>query len=91
MNIYNNLLENFKSTYMMMIPLTVILQSCIGSIVALYAMKANSPYFILQMGLCIVVTMIYNASILAQMKPYIVFNLLIVSLVTNISLLFTLA
>ena len=87
MNIYNNLLENFKSTYMMMIPLTIILQSCIGSIVALYAMKENGPYYILQMVLCVIVTMIYNASILAQMKSEFIFKLLILSLMTNILLL----
>lgn len=89
MNVYNNLLSSFQSSYMLMIPLSIILQSCLGSIAALYVVMAKGPYLLLQLALCIAVTMVYNASILAQLKSNIVFKFLILSLFVNILILVT--
>jgi len=89
MKVYNNLLQSFQSAYMMMIPLSIIFQSCLGSIATFYILMNKGPVFIFQLAACIVVTMMYNASILAQMKTEIVFKLLLLSLIVNSLLLVT--
>jgi len=85
MMIYNVYLNDFKKNFLMYIPLSIILQSCLGSVAAMYLlMKADIhdfPFF--QLGLCVIVSMAYNASIMAQLNRKIVFNLLILSLVVN--------
>ncbi len=89
MNVYNNLLSSFQSSYMLMIPLSIVLQSCLGSIAALYILMGKSPYLLPQLALCIAVTMMYNASVLAQLRSSIVFRFLILSILVNILLLIT--
>lgn len=89
MNIYNNLLSDFQKSYMLMIPLSIVLQSCLGSIAALYILKEQGSFMLLQLAICIAVTMIFNASILAQLKTHIVFRLLVLSLFSNMVLLIT--
>lgn len=89
MKIYNNLLRDFQSSYMMMIPLSIVFQSCLGSIATLYIIMNKGPMMLLQLGICIAVTMMYNASILAQLKSKSVFNLLILSILSNILLIIT--
>jgi len=82
---YNTLLIDFKKNFLTYIPLSIILQSCIGSVAAMYILMRASivdfPFF--QLGLCVIVSMAYNASIMAQLHKKIVFNLLIVSLFVN--------
>jgi len=68
----------------MMIPLTIILQSCLGSIAKLYILMNKGSMMLFQLGLSIAVTMIYNAAILAQINTKVVFNLLILSLWVNL-------
>ncbi len=87
MNVFNSLSRSFTSSYMMMIPLSIIFQSCLGSIAALYILKQGNPFLLVQLGVCITVTMVYNASILAQMKTTLVFKLLLLSIVVNLFLL----
>jgi len=89
MKVYNNLLNSFQSSYMLMIPLTIVFQSCLGSIATLAILMSKGRFFLLQLALCIAVTMMYNASILAQLKSKIVFKFLILSVLTNIILLMT--
>lgn len=85
---YNDYLSDFKENFLSYIPLSIILQSCVGSVAAMYIlMKADIndfPFF--QLGICVIVSMAYNASIMAQLSRKIVFNLLILSLVVNILL-----
>ncbi len=89
MKVYNNLLQDFQSSYMMMIPLTIIFQSCLGSIATLYILMNKGPMMLLQLGICIAVTMMYNASVLAQLNKKVVFNLLIISVLSNVLLWIT--
>ncbi len=89
MKVYNNLLQDFQSSYMMMIPLTIIFQSCLGSIATLYILMNKGPMMLLQLGICIAVTMMYNASVLAQLNKKVVFNLLILSVLSNVLLWIT--
>ncbi len=88
MSYYNFLLSDFKKRFIIYIPLTIILQSCIGSIAAMYIlMSSTSDYFpFFQLTLCVILSMLYNASVLAQLHYKWVFNLLLLSLFTNIVL-----
>lgn len=88
MELYARYLSNFKAQYYMYISLSVIFQSCLGSIAAMFIlMNGNEPIFLVQLFLCICVSMAYNASVLAQLKPKIVFNLLLLSIFTNLTLI----
>ncbi|EZH72098.1 membrane protein [Aquimarina atlantica] len=84
MVMYSKLLKDFKEMYMAYIPLMIILSSCLGSVAAMYIlMQERSLSQVVQLSLCVIVCMAFNASILAQMKAKFVFNLLIASLVIN--------
>ena len=81
---YSKLLKDFGEMYMAYIPLMIILSSCLGSVAAMYIlMQERSSIQVFELTICVVVCMGFNASILAQMKPKFVFNLLIISLITN--------
>lgn len=81
---YNQYLSQFKAGYLMYIPLTIILQSCIGSVAAMYILvNSHKPMAFVELFLCVSVSMIYNAAVLAQIKVKYVFNLLLLSLLVN--------
>lgn len=86
MTLYSRYYEEFQDKYMMYVPLTIILQSCIGSIAAMYILMTglDSVSSMIQLFLCVVLCMFYNAAILAQLKGKIVFNMLILSLLFNV-------
>ena len=75
--------------YMAYIPLGIILQSCIGSVAALYILVNNDfqLHSYLQLTLCVIVTMLFNAAVLAQLRYKIAFNLLLLSLIVNCMLI----
>ncbi|MBQ0769953.1 MAG: hypothetical protein KBT58_11720 [Bizionia sp.] len=89
MKLYNNLLADFKNLYMAYLPLSIILQSCIGSIAAMLILKSSTPeYFpFIQLTICVMITMLYNAAILAQMHLKLIFNTLLLSLLINVLLI----
>ena len=87
MAVYNKLLLDFKSLYWEYVPLSVIFQSCIGSVAAMMILAAKGPFYILQLGICILLSMLYNAAILAQLKSKKVFDMLLISVGVNILLL----
>ncbi|WP_430498470.1 hypothetical protein [Gaetbulibacter sp. PBL-D1] len=89
MNTYNNLFKDFNDNYILYIPLSIILQSCIGSIAAMFILMNSTAtsFHFFQLTLCVVVSMSYNAAIFAQLKNKFVFNSLIVALVVNIMLI----
>ena len=70
----------------MYIPLTIILQSCIGGIATMYILMngLDTISSLVQLFLCVILTSFYNAAILAQLKGKMVFNLLLMSLVFNV-------
>ncbi|WP_035091802.1 hypothetical protein [Aquimarina macrocephali] len=81
---YSKLLKDFKEMYMAYIPLMIILSSCLGSVAAMYIlMQDRSISQVIQLSLCVIICMAFNASILAQMKAKFVFNLLIASIIIN--------
>jgi len=81
---YSKLLKDFKQMYMAYIPLMIILSSCLGSVAAMYIlMQERSILQVIELSICVIICMTFNASILAQMKPKFVLNLLIVSVFIN--------
>lgn len=85
MNYYNKSLNDFKTNFLLYVPLTIILQSCIGSIAAMYILMNSTveSFNFFQLTLCVMLSMGYNAVILAQLKGKLIFNVLIVSLLVN--------
>lgn len=89
MKLYNKAFTDFKELYMAYLPLTIILQSCIGSVAAMLILKTSSPeYFpFIQLTASVIITMLYNAAILAQLNLKLVFNILLLSLLINVFLI----
>ncbi|WP_298510895.1 hypothetical protein [uncultured Kordia sp.] len=85
MTLYAKYYNEFHDKYTMYIPLTIILQSCIGGIAAMYILMNGLDTIsgLAQLFLCVIVTSFYNAAILAQLRDKWVFNMLIISLVLN--------
>ncbi|MEM6684802.1 MAG: hypothetical protein AAF617_03310 [Bacteroidota bacterium] len=89
MTLYTRYYEEFHDKYIMYIPLTIILQSCLGGIAAMYILMngLDTISSLLQLGLCVIVTSFYNATILAQLKDKWVFNTLLFSLLMSVVLI----
>lgn len=84
MKLYNTLYKDFEDLYVGYSALAVILSSCIGSAAALVIlMNGHDVIQMVQLFLVVVVCMGYNATVLAQLKPKIVFNSLILSLIVS--------
>lgn len=88
MNLYSKYLDDFKKNYILYIPLSIILQSCIGSIAAMYILMNSEPEFhFWELTFCVIVSMGYNAVIFAQLKEKWIFNFLILTFVVNVPLI----
>lgn len=86
MKLYNTLYKDFEDLFVGYSALAVILSSCIGSAAALVIlMNGHDVFQMVQLFLVVVVCMGYNATVLANLRPKIVFNALILSLVVSIS------
>jgi len=85
MTLYTRYYEEFHDKYTMYIPLTIILQSCLGGIAAMYILinGLDTISSLIQLGLCVIVTSVYNAAILAQLRDKWVFNILLLSLLMS--------
>lgn len=85
MEIYQKSFENFKESYIAFTTLAVIGQSCLGSIGAMYILSnGTSPFQMVQLALIVIICMSVNTSILAQLSPKTVFNLIITSVISSI-------
>ena len=73
----------------MYIPLTIMLQSCLGSIAAMMILAQGTTLVSgIELTICVILSMAYNAALLAQMKSDISFWLLMASLAGNSILIF---
>lgn len=80
--------REFENDYYMYIPLTIILNSCIGSIAAMTILAQGTSLLTgIELTICVSLCMGYNAALLAGSNKKITFWLLIVSLVANLLLL----
>ncbi len=88
MLLYQKGLNDFKRNFTLYIPLSIILQSCVGSIAAMFILMNSKPHFLfLELTLCVTFAMAYNGIIYAQMKTKWVYNLLIVTMLVHIVLI----
>lgn len=85
MKTYNKILEEFKEFYLGYAVLAIIAQSCLGSIAAMCILKnGNDLIQMIQLSIIVLICMFFNGSILAQLKPKIVFNLFIISILLSL-------
>lgn len=87
MKTYTQALEEFKEGYLIMVPITIILQTAIGSVATMYLLMDNSSTTLFELALSISASMAYNAAVLAQARQKVVFNMLIAALAINVSLI----
>ncbi|SKB55110.1 hypothetical protein SAMN05660776_1856 [Salegentibacter holothuriorum] len=84
MKLYNNLLADFKELSLAHYTLGIIASSCLGSVAAmLILMNGHTLFDMFQLFIVVSVCMSYNALVLAQFKPKIIFNSLLISLATS--------
>lgn len=84
MTLYQKTFADFQSSYMGIVPIAIIGQSCLGAAAAMYVLKNGTSLFqIFQLALVVFISMAVNAAIISQLKPKLVFNLLIGSVILN--------
>ncbi|MGO3182885.1 MAG: hypothetical protein ACTIJ9_08645 [Aequorivita sp.] len=84
-----SLQHEFEHDYYMYVPLTIILNSCIGSIAAMNVLAQGTSLLSgIELTLCVSLCMGYNAALLAGSDRKFSFWLLLVSLVANVLLIF---
>ncbi|MDP2685583.1 MAG: hypothetical protein Q8O62_00055 [Aequorivita sp.] len=80
--------REFENDYFMYIPLTIILNSCIGSIAAMTVLAQGTTLLSgIELTLCVSLCMGYNAALLAGSNRKFAFWLLAVSLLVNMLLI----
>ncbi|CAM3467085.1 hypothetical protein [Aequorivita lipolytica] len=80
--------DEFEYDYYMYIPLTIILNSCIGSIAAMTVLAQGTSIISgIELTICVALCMGYNAALLAGINRKFTFWLLVVSLVANLLLI----
>jgi len=80
----HQLLNEYEENFYMYIPLTIILQSCLGSIAAmLILVTGTSIVAFFSLLACVTLCMAYNGALMAGLKKIICFWLLMASLFLN--------
>ena len=89
MTLYNKTLTDFNNNFIGFATLIVIGQSCLGSAAAMNILRNGTSLIqMFQLGIIVLICMLVNTSILAQMKHKVIFNLTILSVILSISLIF---
>lgn len=87
MSTYDKFLDQYKKGYMGFNTIAILAQSCLGGIAAMFVLQNGTS--VIQMIQLFFITIFcsgFNGSVLAQMKPKFVFNLLIAAVVVNLSI-----
>jgi len=85
MTLYRKSFETFDHNFMAYSVMTVIAQSCIGAIAAMYVlMNGTSVLQMIQLAIVRLSCILVNTSVLAQAKPKLVFDSTIVSILFSI-------
>ena len=80
--------RTFAHDYYMYVPLTIILNSCLGSIAAMTVLMQGTSWLSgIELGLCVSLCMGYNAALLAGVNRQFSFWLLMISLMVNLLLI----
>ncbi|WP_246139105.1 hypothetical protein [Gelidibacter salicanalis] len=86
MTLYTKGLDDFREHLTLYVPLSIIFQSCIGSIAAmLIMMNSGRTFHFLDLTMVVIFAMAYNGSLYAQMKPKIIFNLFIATVLVHMT------
>lgn len=84
MSTYQKYLDSYARGYIGFNTIAVLFQSCWGSAAAMYVLKnGTSLAQMVQLFFVVILCMIFNASVLSQQKPKIVFNTLLASVFIN--------
>lgn len=84
MKIYKSLLDDFSQLYLGYASVAIILSSCLGGAAAmLILLNGHGVTEMIQLFLVVAVCMVYNSTVLLQMKPKFVFNALLTSLAVS--------
>ncbi len=84
MKLYNTLLKDFEELFVGYSALAIILTACAGAAASMVILMNGHDFIqMAQLFLVLVGAMTYLVSVLAQMKPKIAFNSLILSLVIS--------
>jgi hypothetical protein len=90
MTLYNKTFADFQKSYLGIVPMTIIGQSCLGSAAAMYVLKNGTSLLqVFELALVVIISMSVNAAIISQLKPKTVFNLLIASVILNTFMIVT--
>ena len=75
----------FSGSYYQLIPLTIIIQACIGSAVVYFLLQGIPTFWdMVQLFCCVAATNMYLGAILGQIHVKKVFTLFIVGLIANL-------
>lgn len=78
----------FSGNYYQLIPLTIIIQACIGSVVVYFLLQGIPTLWdMIKLLLCVAATTMYLGAILGQIHVKKVFALFFIGLITNFLLL----
>ena len=89
MSLYQKTLSDFNNNFIGFATLIVIGQSCLGSIAAMNVLKNGiSLLQMIQLGIIVLICMLVNTSILAQMKHKVIFNLTIIGVISSVLFIF---
>ena len=88
MTLYTKGLEDFKEHLTLYVPLSIIFQSCLGSIAAMFILKSSFETFhFIDLTLVVSFAMAYNGSLYAQLKPKFIYNLFLATIVVHTTFL----
>lgn len=81
--------HEFLKDYYMYIPLTIILNSCVGSVAAMGILAQGTNLLsAIELTICVSLCMGYNAALLAGLNKKFAFWLLIIGMLVNTLLIF---
>lgn len=68
----------------MLIPMTMIFQSCLGSVAAFYILQSGANLIqMIELGISVMCCMLYNATVLGQLKLTFIYAMLWISVILN--------
>lgn len=84
MTTYNNLFRTFNTNFIGFATMIVLVQSCLGGVAAMSVlMNGTSIVQMIQLAIVVLISILTNTSILAQMTHKAIFNLTLVSVIIN--------
>lgn len=81
MSLYTKGLHDYKEHLTLYVPLSIIFQSCLGAIAAMFilANSTHGTFHFLDLILVTSFAMAYNGALYAEMKPKVLFNLFVLT------------